>query len=134
MSKSYGNAIAIREDAASITHKIKTMPTDPARVKLTDKGDPNKCPVFQLHQVYSSADTQAWAAQGCRNAEFGCITCKQPVIDSILREQQPMLERAAPYVANPKRVIEIVEAGTQRARQTVRETMTDVRSAMGLNY
>jgi tryptophanyl-tRNA synthetase len=84
--------------------------------------------------VYSSADTQAWAAQGCRNAEFGCITCKQPVIDSILREQQPMLERAAPYVANPQRVIEIVEAGTQRARQTVRETMVDVRTAMGLNY
>ena len=134
MSKSYGNAIAIREDAPAIREKIKTMPTDPARVKLTDKGDPNKCPVFQLHQVYSNEDTKAWAANGCRNAEFGCITCKQPVIDAILKEQQPMLERAAPYIANPKRVIEIVEAGTARARHTVRETMTDVRTAMGLNY
>ncbi len=134
MSKSYGNAIAIREDAASIKAKIKTMPTDPARIKLTDKGDPNKCPVFQLHQVYSSPDTQAWAAKGCRNAEFGCITCKQPVIDAILEEQQPMLERAAPYVANPKRVIEIVEAGTERARGVARQTMVDVRAAMGLQY
>lgn len=134
MSKSYGNAIAIREDAASIKAKIKTMPTDPARIKLTDKGDPNKCPVFQLHQVYSRPDTQAWAAKGCRNAEFGCITCKQPVIDAILAEQQPMLERAAPYVANLKRVIEIVEAGTERARGVARQTMVDVRAAMGLQY
>ena len=134
MSKSYGNSIAIREDAKNIEQKVRTMPTDPARVKLTDKGDPNKCPVWQFHLVYSDKPTQDWAEQGCKNAEFGCLTCKKPVIDAILREQQPMLERAAPYVANPKIVREIVDAGTQRARITARETMIDVRTAMGLNY
>jgi tryptophanyl-tRNA synthetase len=134
MSKSYGNAIAIREDAVSIEQKVRTMPTDPARVKLTDKGDPAKCPVWQFHLVYSDKPTQDWAAHGCKNAEFGCLTCKRPVIDAILKEQQPMLERAAPYVANPKRVIEIVAAGTERARTAARATMTDVRAAMGLNY
>jgi len=134
MSKSYGNSIAIREDAKSIEQKVRTMPTDPARVKLTDKGDPNKCPVWQFHLVYSDKATQGWAEQGCKNAEFGCLTCKKPVIDAILREQQPMLERAARYVANPKIVRDIVDAGTQRARITARETMVDVRTAMGLNY
>jgi tryptophanyl-tRNA synthetase len=134
MSKSYGNAIAIREDAAVITEKVKKMPTDPARVKLTDKGDPAKCPVWQFHQVYSDVPTQEWASKGCKNAEFGCLTCKQPVIDAVLREQQPMLERAAPYVARPAVVREIIETGTERARVAARATMQDVRTAMGLNY
>jgi tryptophanyl-tRNA synthetase len=134
MSKSYGNSIAIREDAAVITEKVKKMPTDPARVKLTDKGDPAKCPVWQFHQVYSDVPTQEWASKGCKNAEFGCLTCKQPVIDAILREQQPMLERAVPYVARPSVVREIIEAGTERAHATARATMQDVRTAMGLNY
>jgi tryptophanyl-tRNA synthetase len=132
MSKSYGNAIAIREAAASIQQKVRTMPTDPARVKVTDKGDPHKCPVWQFHVIYSPESVQNWVMQGCQNAEFGCLTCKQPVIDAILKEQQPMLERAAPYVANPKRVIEIVEHGTARARQAAQATMVDVRAAMGL--
>ncbi len=134
MSKSYGNAIAIREDAKSIEQKVRTMPTDPARIKLSDKGDPDKCPVWQFHQVYSDKATQDWANQGCRNAEFGCLTCKKPVIDAILREQEPMLERAVPYVANPKLVREIVDAGTKRARVTAQATMVDVRTAMGLHY
>lgn len=134
MSKSYGNAIAIREDAASITEKVKKMPTDPARVRRTDPGEPTKCPVFQFHQIYSDDATQQWVQQGCRGAEFGCLTCKQPVIEAILREQQPMLERAAPYVSNIQRVHEIVDAGSKRAQTVARATMVDVRVAMGLNY
>ena len=134
MSKSYGNGIAIREDRASIEHKVRTMPTDPARVKLTDPGTPEKCPVWQFHRIYSDASVQQWVQQGCTGARFGCIECKQPVIDAILAEQQPMLERAEPYVTNPKLVRDIVDAGTDRARATARATMVEVREAMGLNY
>jgi tryptophanyl-tRNA synthetase len=134
MSKSYNNSIAIREDKAQIEHKVRRMPTDPARIKRTDVGDPDKCPVWQFHRVYSSAETQKWASEGCRSAGIGCLECKQPVIDSILAEQQPMLARAEPYLRNPKIVRDIVDAGTDRARLTARETMKDVRSAIGLNY
>ncbi len=134
MSKSYGNGIAIREDKASIEIKVRTMPTDPARVKRTDPGDPDKCPVWQFHKVYSSDTTQQWARQGCTTAGIGCIECKQPVIDAILREQQPMLARAEPYISNPKIVRDIIDAGTDRARITARATMHEVRAAIGLNY
>lgn len=134
MSKSYNNSIAIREDKTQIEHKVRRMPTDPARIKRTDPGDPDKCPVWQFHRVYSSPETQKWASEGCKSAGIGCLECKQPVIDSILAEQQPMLERAEPYLQNPKIVREIVDAGTDRARTTARETMKDVRAAIGLNY
>ena len=134
MSKSYNNAIAIREDKASIEQKIKRMPTDPARVKRTDAGDPARCPVWQFHKVYSNAETQAWVDQGCRSAGIGCLDCKQPIIDAVLREQQPMLERAEPYVTNPVIVREIIDAGTDRARAVAQETMRDVRAAIGLAY
>ena len=134
MSKSYNNAIAIREDKASIEQKIKRMPTDPARIKRTDAGDPACCPVWQFHKVYSNAETQAWADQGCRSAGIGCLDCKQPIIDAVLREQQPMLERAEPYVTNPAIVREIIDAGTDRARAVAQETMRDVRAAIGLAY
>jgi tryptophanyl-tRNA synthetase len=134
MSKSYGNAIGIREDRASIEQKVRTMPTDPARVKRSDPGDPERCPVWQFHLVYSDAATREWVTQGCKTAGIGCLECKKPVINGILAEQQPMLERAAPYVANPQRVREIMEHGTERARQVVRQTMFEVRGAMGLNY
>jgi tryptophanyl-tRNA synthetase len=134
MSKSYNNSIAIREDKVSIEHKVRRMPTDPARVKRTDPGEPERCPVWQFHKVYSDTATQQWASTGCRSAGIGCLECKQPVIDAILKEQQPMLERAEPYVANPKIVRDIIDAGTERARTTARETMRDVREAMGLNY
>ena len=134
MSKSYNNSIAIREDRATIQHKVKRMPTDPARQKRTDVGDPDKCPVWQFHMVYSDAGRREWVAQGCKTAGIGCLECKQPIIDAILREQQPMLERAEPYITNPKIVRDIVDAGTEKARKTARETMLDVRSAMGLNY
>lgn len=134
MSKSYGNGISMREDKASIEHKVKTMPTDPARVKRTDVGNPDVCPVWQFHKIYSSVETQTWVRHGCTSAGIGCIECKRPVIDGILAEQQPMLARAEPYVANPKLVREIVDAGTDRARTVARATMHDVRGAMGLNY
>ncbi len=134
MSKSYGNAIGIREDAASITKKVREMPTDPARVKLTDKGDPVKCPVWQFHLIYSNEERRAWVTQGCTTASIGCIECKKTVSDVILLEQQPMLERAMPYVANPARVREIIDNGCKKAQAVAQDTMADVRKAMGLNY
>jgi len=134
MSKSYNNSIAIREDKGSLEQKVRRMPTDPARVKRSDAGDPERCPVWEFHKVYSSADVRQWVQTGCRSAGIGCLECKQPVIDGMLAEQQPMLERAEPFIANPRRVREIVDAGTDRARKTAQATMVEVRAAMGLNY
>ena len=134
MSKSYGNSIAMREEPAEVTKKIRRMPTDPARVHRSDPGDPQKCPVWQFHQLYSSDDTKAWVVHGCTTAAIGCLDCKQPVIDAIVAEQAPWRERAEPYLANPKQVHWIVEVGTERARTVARETMREVREAMGINY
>ena len=134
MSKSYDNTITLREDAASVTQKIRRMPTDPARVRRTDPGDPEKCPVWQLHQVYSDAACRDWVQQGCRSAGIGCLDCKQPVIDGILAEQAPMRERAQVYIDNPARVREIIADGAAKAGRLARETMRDVRDAMGLGY
>jgi tryptophanyl-tRNA synthetase len=134
MSKSYGNSIAIREDAASIEKKVRLMPTDPARVKLSDKGDPLKCPVWQFHLVYSDDARKQWVTEGCTTAGIGCIECKKTVSDAILVEQQPMLARAKPYIDNPNVVREIVNAGCERARKVAQDTMYDVRNAIGLNY
>ncbi len=134
MSKSYGNAIALREDKESVTKKVKTMPTDPQRVRRSDPGDPEKCPLWQFHQVYSPADVKDWAAKGCRSAGIGCLECKQPVIDAILQEQQPMLERAQPYLDDPSLVRAIVADGCEKARKLAQDTMRDVREAMGLGY
>ena len=134
MSKSYGNSIAMREEPAEVTKKIRRMPTDPARVHRSDPGDPQKCPVWQFHQLYSSDDTKAWVVHGCTTAAIGCLDCKQPVIDAIVAEQTPWRERAEPYLANPKQVHWIVEVGTERARTVARETMREVREAMGINY
>ena len=134
MSKSYGNSIAMREEPAEVTKKIRRMPTDPARVHRSDPGDPQKCPVWKFHQLYSSDDTKAWVVHGCTTAAIGCLDCKQPVIDAIVAEQAPWRERAEPYLANPKQVHWIVEVGTERARTVARETMREVREAMGINY
>ena len=134
MSKSRNNTIAMRDEPAVVTQKVRRMPTDPQRVRRNDPGDPTRCPVWQFHQVYSGADTQAWVVQGCTSASIGCLDCKQPVIDAIIREQQPWRERAEAYLSNPKQVHWIVEMGTERARTVARQTMKDVREAMGLNY
>ena len=134
MSKSYGNSIAMREEPAEVTKKIRRMPTDPARVHRSDPGNPEKCPVWQFHKLYSSDETKAWVVHGCTTAAIGCLDCKQPVIDAIIKEQAPWRERAEPYLANPKQVHWIVEVGTERARTVARETMREVRDAMGINY
>jgi tryptophanyl-tRNA synthetase len=132
MSKSYNNTIGLREDADSVTRKIRTMPTDPARVRRSDPGEPEKCPVWQFHLVYSDEPTRQWVQKGCRSAGIGCLECKQPVIEAVLREQEPMRERAQPYVDDPTLVRNIVEDGCERARKEAGETMREVREAMGL--
>ena len=134
MSKSYNNTITLREDEASVTQKIKRMPTDTNRVRRTDAGDPDRCPVWQLHQVYSDESCRDWVQKGCRSAGIGCLECKQPVIDGILAEQAPMRERAQTYLDDPKLVRDIIADGNAKARKLARETMRDVRQAMGLNY
>jgi tryptophanyl-tRNA synthetase len=134
MSKSYGNTITLREDADSITKKIRTMQTDPQRVRRTDPGEPEKCPVWQFHVIYSSDDVHQWVQQGCRSAGIGCIECKQPVIDAVLKEQEPMRERAKMYEEDPQLVRSIVADGCDKARKLAQETMRDVREAMGLDY
>jgi tryptophanyl-tRNA synthetase len=134
MSKSYGNTIALREDAQSITKKIKTMPTDPARIRRTDIGNPKNCPVWELHEVYSEPSTKEWVQKGCTSAGIGCLECKEPLIDSILKEQQPMLERAQQYLDDPSLLRALIADGCDKARKTAQETMRDVREAMGLDY
>jgi tryptophanyl-tRNA synthetase len=132
MSKSYNNTITLREDAASVTKKIRTMPTDPARIRRNDPGDPEKCPVWQFHLVYSEEKTKDWVKQGCKSAGIGCLECKQPVIDAVLREQEPMRARAQVYLDDPKQVRDIIDDGCTRARKLASETMRDVREVMGL--
>ncbi len=134
MSKSYGNAIMLREEPASVTKKIRTMQTDPARVRRTDKGEPDRCPVWPLHQIYSDASTREWVVQGCTTAGIGCLDCKQPVIDAINREQDVIRERAQRYLDDPTLVRNIVADGCERARKLAEETMGDVRKAMGIDY
>jgi len=134
MSKSYGNTIALREDAQSITKKVKTMPTDPARIRRTDIGNPKNCPVWELHEVYSEPNTKDWVQKGCTTAGIGCLECKEPLIESILKEQQPMLERAQQYLDDPSLLRALIADGCDKARKTAQETMRDVREAMGLDY
>ena len=134
MSKSYGNTIRMREDKETVEKKVRTMPTDPARVRRTDPGDPDKCPVWQLHLVYSDTDTKEWVQKGCRSAGIGCLECKQPVIEGILREQQPMFERAQKYMDDPSLLRAIIADGCDNARKVTQETMREVREAMGLSY
>ncbi|MBP8897640.1 MAG: tryptophan--tRNA ligase [Sulfuritalea sp.] len=134
MSKSYGNTITLREDADSVTRKIRTMQTDPARVRRTDAGDPDKCPVWQFHQIYSNDEVKGWVQKGCRSAGIGCIECKQPVIDGVLAEQKPMHERAKMYEEDPQLVRNIIADGCEKARKLAQETMRDVREAIGLDY
>ncbi len=134
MSKSYGNTIFLREEADSVSKKIRTMQTDPARVRRTDPGNPEKCPVWQFHVIYSDDTTRNWVTQGCTSAGIGCIECKQPVIDAVLKEQDVMRERAQPYLDDPSLVRSIVADGCDKARKLAQETMREVRDSMGLSY
>jgi len=134
MSKSYGNTIPLREDPEVVKKKLRTMPTDPARVRRTDPGDPQKCPVWQLHQIYSSDETRDWVLSGCTSAGIGCLDCKQPVIDGVLEELAPIRERADEFASNPNLVRNIVAEGSERARDEAKATLAEVREAMGLSY
>jgi len=134
MSKSYGNTISIREAPEEVIRLVRTMPTDPARVRRTDPGNPVNCPLWQFHQVYSDQATKDWADKGCKSASIGCLDCKQPVIDAILSEQQPMFERAQQYLDDPSLLRSIIADGSDKARKVAQETMRDVREAMGLDF
>jgi tryptophanyl-tRNA synthetase len=134
MSKSYANTIALRDKPDDITQKIRTMPTDPARVRRNDPGDPDKCPVWQFHLIYSDDDTREWVQDGCRNAGIGCVECKQPVIDNVLRELKPIQERAREYESDLTTVRSIVDEGNEAAREVARDTLEEVRKAMGIAY
>ena len=134
MSKSYGNAIELRDDPETVARKIRTMPTDPARVKRSDPGNPDVCPVWQLHLVYSDQQRKDWVRQGCTTAGIGCLECKQPIIDAVQAELAPMRERAQTYLDDPTLVKNIIADGCDRARKLAGETMRDVREAMGLSY
>jgi tryptophanyl-tRNA synthetase len=134
MSKSYNNTIALREDTDTVAKKIRTMPTDPARVRRTDPGNPEKCPVWQFHQVYSDSGVKEWVVKGCTSAGIGCLECKQPVIDAVQRELAPIHDRAKYYEENPDHVRNIIADGCEKAQELARETMRDVREAMGLGF
>ncbi len=134
MSKSYNNTISLREPPVAVQEKLRTMPTDPARVRRTDPGNPDICPVWQLHQVYSSDEVRDWVREGCTSAGIGCLDCKQPIIDSVLAELQPVQERAREFEADPGRVRAIINDGAEAARAVARATLEEVRAAMGLIY
>jgi len=134
MSKSYNNTITLREAPEQVTHKLRTMPTDPARVRRSDPGNPAVCPVWQLHQVYSDEAVKTWVQEGCTTAGIGCLDCKQPVIDSVLAELGPIQERARGFEQDPGRVRTIISEGCAAARDVARVTLEEVRTAMGLDY
>lgn len=134
MSKSYRNTIALRDDPERVEKAVRAMPTDPARVRRDDPGDPNRCPVWEFHHVYSSQETRDWAEEGCRSASIGCVDCKQPLIEALLKEQAEIKERAEPYIDDPTLVRNIIADGCERARETADETMEHVRSCMNLDY
>ncbi len=134
MSKSYGNTISLRDDPTQVEDKLRTMPTDPARVRRSDPGNPEKCPVWEFHKVYSDQTTRDWVWKGCTTAGIGCLECKQPVIESVLKELKPIRERAAEIEANSERVRSVINQGCEMARDVARDTMDEVRQAMGLKY
>jgi tryptophanyl-tRNA synthetase len=134
MSKSYDNVITLREEPDSVVAKIRTMPTDPARVRRSDPGTPEKCPVWELHKIYSDDERKSWVREGCTTAKIGCLDCKQPIIDAVLVELEPLRERAKQYIEQPDVVRSIVSDGCDAARDAARETLEDVREAMGLTY
>lgn len=134
MSKSYGNTISLRELPDDVQKKVNRMPTDPARIRRTDPGDPSKCPVWEFHEVYSDESTKEWVQQGCRSAGIGCLECKKPIVDAIIEELKPIQERAKPYQENLDLVRSIVQEGAEEAREIAKDTLDEVRQAMGLAY
>lgn len=134
MSKSYGNTIALREDPEEVEKKIRIMPTDPARVRRNDPGDPAKCPVWPLHEIYSDEGIRDWVQEGCKSANIGCLDCKKPLIEAIQAQVITIRERAAEYENDPDLVRSIIAQGCEKARDAAKQTLEDVREAMGLSY
>lgn len=134
MSKSYGNTISLREPEDSLAEKIKKMPTDTNRVRRDDPGDPDKCPVWKLHEIYANDDQKQWVQEGCRTAAIGCLDCKGPLIDAVAAEIQPIRQRAEDLSQHPEDVRRIIEDGNEAAREVARDTLDEVRAAMGLSY
>ena len=134
MSKSYGNTIMLRETPSDVEKKVLTMPTDPARVKRTDPGEPEKCPVWQFHKIYSSTEVKSWVEQGCRSAGIGCVDCKRPVIEAINKELEPIQKTITDYENDLGSVKRIVSEGSDAAREDAERTLSTVREVMGLDY
>ncbi len=134
MSKSYHNAITLRDAEDDVATKMRTMPTDPARVRRTDPGEPEKCPVWQWHLIYSDDARREWVQEGCKSAGIGCLDCKKPLIESVQEELRPIRQRAEEYASNPDLVKTIVAEGCEKAREVAKSTLEEVREAMGLGY
>ena len=134
MSKSYDNVIRLRESPEEVNRKLRTMPTDPARVRRSDPGDPDKCPVWSFHKIYSTEEVRQWAREGCVTAGIGCLDCKQPIIDAVLKEQQPIRERSEEILSDPDAVRAVIDEGCEAARDVARDTLEEVRHAMNLVY
>ena len=134
MSKSYRNTIGLREDPDSVVKKLRTMQTDPARVRRTDPGDPDKCPVWDLHGLYSDEKIRDWVREGCTSAGIGCLDCKKPLIEKIVAEIEGNRKRAEEYVQDPDFVRNVITEGNEKASDAARDTMDEVRQAVGLNY
>ncbi len=134
MSKSYGNTILLSEPEASLRQKLKTMVTDPARIRRSDPGDPDKCPVGDLHKIFSSAETMDKVYEGCRTAGIGCIECKGWAADGLWQVLAPIQERRAKYEADPKLAWDILEEGSAKARAVAEATMVEARAAANLSH
>ncbi len=134
MSKSLQNTIALRDTEEEIEHKLRTMPTDPARIRRTDPGDPEKCPVWEWHKVYSDAERRAWVTEGCRSAGIGCIDCKKPLIEAVQAEVGPICRRITEFENDKGTVKKIIAEGNEAARDVARDTMDEVRRVMKLAH
>ncbi len=134
MSKSYGNTIALRDEPKRVEQALRGMPTDPARVRRTDPGDPAKCPVWQLHQTYTDAKTHEWIKTECPKAGIGCVDCKQPLIDAVLAEQKMIQARAEPYEKDKALLVKVIKQGNEKAREAAKATMAQVRDSVGTLY
>ena len=134
MSKSYRNTISLREAPDAVAHKVRGMKTDPARVRRSDPGEPDNCPVYSLHEIYSDPATLEWAAGGCRSAGIGCVDCKKPLIDAINAEQAVMIERGRPFEEQPDLVHRVLQEGSEKARGVARETLDEVRASMRIAH
>ncbi|MGZ4731230.1 MAG: tryptophan--tRNA ligase [Terriglobales bacterium] len=133
MSKSYGNTIMLADPEPVVRQKLKTMVTDPARVRRSDPGNPDLCPVGDLHKIFSSKETIAKVYDGCRSAGIGCIECKSWAADALVQLLNPIQERRKKFEQNPRLAWDILEAGSQRARQAAGKTMQDVRASMHMS-